>query len=79
MRHFPLRECGYAFVVVALAAVYVGAYYQSVTPSAYAFLDDRGIKMKATYPAEWMQAFFAPVHGIDRELRPDTWTLRFRF
>ena len=69
MRHFPLRELGYAIgFIVLLAALYVGSYYamaRRVTDEGcwvrYAFLDD------------WALSLFSPIHTVDRQIRPEFW------
>jgi hypothetical protein len=72
MRHFPLREIGYAIgFVVLMAALYVGAYYGMVTKEQFG----RGRNFVVDYRigGEWAESFFAPMHQIDREIRPATW------
>ena len=67
MRHFPIRELGYAIgFIVALAAIYVGSYYAMV---------DRGALRDACwvrYPMgqKWAKPLFAAMHEVDRRLRP---------
>jgi hypothetical protein len=82
MRHFPLRELGYAIsFLVLLAALYVGAYYAMVerTEHIHGFMigigmrDPPTVKLKYRYGGEWSMAFFYPAHDIDRRLRPDLW------
>jgi hypothetical protein len=80
MRHFPIRELGYAIgFVVLLAALYVGSYFLAVTPTTFASPDGGGvsIRMKPAYPAEWMEPVFAPIYEIDRKLRPEAWKVPF--
>jgi hypothetical protein len=75
MRHFPLRECGYALgVVVLVAAIYVGSYY--------AMLDHRFVCMAIPgseaipiyrFWHESSDRFFGPAHELDRMIRPGYW------
>jgi hypothetical protein len=84
MRHFPLRECGYAVgFVVVLAALYVGSYFALVDRKSnrtmlIADLIDLDVddlrQLEPRYPAVWLQGFFGPIHKIDRKLRPDFWS-----
>jgi hypothetical protein len=90
MRHFPLRELGYAIgIVVLLAALYVGAYYAMVSRGPYLVpltpLDFKGGRLFAkagmlfdeepeySVGGVWSTAFFAPIHAIDRRIRPTFW------
>jgi hypothetical protein len=78
MRHFPLRETGYAIgFVVLLAALYVGAYFAMVDRQAIPLRMTGGIILYSfpTYrfgdeSAAW---FFAPMYAIDRRIRSDFW------
>jgi hypothetical protein len=88
MRHFPLRECGYAAGFLVLAgAIYVGAYFSAVerklTDTAAAGLlrttgylakhpEDPGLRV--FYPAEFLNVLFSPMHQVDRRLRSDFWS-----
>ena len=74
MRHFPLRECGYAVgFVVVLTASYVGAYYATV---------ERVVNMKGRFDSSFdlamhdcrgyvhwstgvVRPFFNPIHDVD--------------
>jgi hypothetical protein len=79
MRHFPLRECGYAvgFILIT-AAIYVAAYYAAVvrTPKwSRLLMCERQILFHpepahAEYPADILVGFFAPMHEVDRKIRP---------
>jgi hypothetical protein len=81
LRHFPWRECGYAVgALTLLLALYAGAYYAMVDPF------DRVAMISSTYPpprgrpipfysfgGDAAKAFFAPIHQVDRLLRPQVW------
>jgi hypothetical protein len=82
MRHFPLRECGYVIgCIVLLGAMYVGGYYGTIMRVATAEHydgDDASWRlgrpfMAPRYPADRLEAFFAPIHSLDRMLRPEFW------
>jgi hypothetical protein len=90
MRHFPLRELGYALgFLVLLAALYVGAYCSTVSRGPYLTplkpLDFKGGRLFAiagmlvdeepeySIGGAWGTAFFAPIHAIDRRIRPAFW------
>jgi hypothetical protein len=76
MRHFPLRECGYALgVVVLLAAIYVGSYYATVQPKYFRMPPgDRACLVEYRLDDEgWLKVFFAPMHDLDRQIRPEWW------
>jgi hypothetical protein len=82
MRHFPLRELGFAIgFTVLLAAIYVGSYYAMVerTEHIQGFMigigipDPPTVRLKYRYGGEWSTAFYYPAHDIDRRLRPDLW------
>jgi hypothetical protein len=73
MRHFPLRELGYALgFVVLLAALYVGSYYAMVERRV-AGVSFTIIMVRYRFCEEWARQFFAPVHALDQRLRPDFW------
>jgi hypothetical protein len=86
MRHFPLRELGYALgFIVLLAALYVGAYYalSEREDRTYLMVMRHIERMERTAPkvsmvnyrygGELAVAFFAPIHEVDRKFRPDWW------
>jgi hypothetical protein len=87
MRHFPVREPGYAIgFIVVLAALYVGAYYAMViTRSQYLDRYMLSLKVSTKGPPIYRVApeyrfggdaavrFFAPMHDIDTRLRPSIW------
>lgn len=63
---------------LSLLALYVGAYYALVEadPFTYEILHGDEIAWYPVYPDfPWGDgvAFFAPIHGIDRRLRPAVW------
>src|SRR5436309_14620124 len=83
MKHLPLREMGYAVVVVVLlAAIYLGSYFAMVKRGArtnWSYSPPPGEEMPPlVYPRyRWnlgVVAFFAPAHAIDRRLRPGYWS-----
>jgi hypothetical protein len=81
LRHLPWRECVYAVgVLTLLLALYVGAYYATVEPFDYsAFISSRHPPPRGTpipiysFGGESAKTFFAPMHQVDRMLRPDVW------
>ena len=81
MRHFPLRELGYAIgFVVLLAAMYVGAYFAMAEPISLPFTSGVGPWTKLAnyrFGGEASAAFFAPLEAADRKLFPDRWLDRF--
>ncbi len=81
MRHFPLRELGYAVVFVAiLVAVYIGTYVAIVRrdivwhegPAPSWMIPE----IVPTYGAksDILLKLFEPIHAIDKNLRPDYWS-----
>jgi hypothetical protein len=85
MRHFPLRELGYAIgFIVLLTALYVGAYYATVERRLGRVI--RGGKgssdsqrifigaIYAKYPMDWLNPFFSPMYDLDLRMRPDFWS-----
>jgi hypothetical protein len=80
MRNFPFRKCIY--VVVTLAAIYFGSYYAMVerweiSPSsvvARAFAGDGATFPEYRLRQEWVYSLYAPMHAIDRKLRPGFWS-----
>jgi hypothetical protein len=89
MRHFPVRECGYAIgFVVLLAAIYVGSYYAMVerelidaTPKDIVVSGSwRAYVPSYRFGGEWAWQIFKPLHELDRRLRPEWWDVDyFRF
>lgn len=78
MKHLPIRECGWAaLVLVVLAGLYVGGYYANVvrvelllgSRSGHSVVNVRVYRVGGT----WAEAFFAPMHAIDRQIRPAYW------
>ena len=69
MKHLPLRECGYAIVVVVVLLALYGAYLAMVQRSRHLW-NSRPIYR---FGDEQARCFFAPAHEIDRRLRPDFW------
>jgi hypothetical protein len=86
MRHFPIRECGYALrFVVLLAVLYVGAYYAMIDLHLHAYemktdvliggsLTPAQIQPIYRIRGDWIAGFFESWHEIDRRLRPAYWT-----
>jgi hypothetical protein len=84
MRHFPLRECGYAVGFLAvLTAIYVGAYCATVDRAwrikrvrDCALLSVGEVEFTASpeYPTDFLRGVFGPIHEIDRKLRPRFWS-----
>ena len=80
MRHFPLRELGYAIgVIVVSAALYVGAYYAMVQRGPVLWLntlDLWDIETKADYrfAQETSEVVFGPINDLDRVVRPGYWS-----
>ena len=79
MKHFPLRELGYAVgFIVLLAAIYVGSYYAMVERSSVR-VEGRSIAVShprspfARYPASSLETFFEPIHRLDRMIRHRYW------
>lgn len=87
MRHTRWRQLRYAFgAVVLLAAIYVGSYYAMVErweiePAgvvaeafvAEAFAVDGAVFPEYRLRQDWLYNFYAPIHAVDRKLRPDFW------
>jgi hypothetical protein len=79
MRNFPVRK--YIYVVVILAAIYVGSYYAMVerweirSPIAQAFAGDEATFPEYRLRKKWLYSLYAPMHAIDRKLRPGFWSL----
>jgi hypothetical protein len=89
MRHFPLRELGYAIgFIIVLAALYVGSYYAMVLKSGGPSGHDEMIRVPDSpfaFPIyrlneEWVYGFYAPMYAIDApmyaidlKVRPDFW------
>jgi ABC-type anion transport system duplicated permease subunit len=77
MKHFPLRELGYAVGILAvLAALYAGSYYAMVTRIEMTI--EPGGHVLDAFPAYrfWPQAsgvVFSPIYQMDRHLRPEYW------
>jgi hypothetical protein len=65
--------------LVVLLAAYVGAYYSTVVPMEVhrfgmaAFYGDPYRARALGVLQESWQAFFGPIHWMDRRLRPGTW------
>jgi hypothetical protein len=86
MRHFPLRELGYAFgFLLLLAALYVGAYYAMVVRdgSVYAvravhstgeITPFASVFPKYRWSDESAVAFFSLAFEVDQRIRSDYWT-----
>jgi hypothetical protein len=79
MRHFPLRELGYAIAfLVLLAAIYVGAYYAMVGQGEMAGFPGSDEVTFPMYPV-WQQQsewFFSLAHELDKSLRPEFWHVK---
>jgi hypothetical protein len=82
MRHFPWRECSYALgFLVLLATLYVGAYYAMVERMiGFGGITSRGTRVSTRertifvgYRIESvpLDGIFAPMHALDRRLRPE--------
>jgi hypothetical protein len=86
MRHFPLRECGFAVgFVVVLATIYVGSYYATVRrqyfpPMSATWIENgteddyERLNVHPIYRPECSRTFYSPMYEIDRKLRPDYWS-----
>lgn len=87
MKHLPWRECGWALLfLLALAGLYMGAYYATITPRPRLVSKRYGIGVIGgkTFPVcvpgyhflpeAWVSPVFAPMHNLDRQLRPETWS-----
>lgn len=83
MKHFPWRECGWAVLfLLVLAGLYFGAYFAMMRPIVSVSHSERGVSGRVPFynrpwmphtMAEWASTIFAPMHAIDRALRPDFW------
>jgi len=84
IKHLPLRECGYAIgFVVLLVALYVGGYYAmverivtltSVTPGGVRVSRlEKTVTVGYRFESELLHRIFAPMHALDRRLRPEWW------
>ncbi|HET6329115.1 MAG TPA: hypothetical protein VFG04_30810 [Planctomycetaceae bacterium] len=63
------------FVVIALFATYVGAYFATVQSVGWGNVGTWHTYMIGSYSLPRpMHHFFAPAHWIDRKLRPDHWS-----
>jgi hypothetical protein len=82
MRHFSLRECGYAIgfvllLALLLAATYIGSYYTIiervliVNPDVS---DPNEYVVAPLYRVDAFYEFFGPLHEFDRKVRPGYWT-----
>ena len=88
MRNVTLRKCLY--VMVVLAAIYVGSYFAMVEKGeilinpaaavAEAFRAQAEANgARSPWPEyrlrqEWVYSVYAPIHEIDRKLRPGFWS-----
>jgi hypothetical protein len=78
MRHFPLRELGYAIgFIVVLTAIYVGAYYATVERARPAVMiwGSEPWPRHAEYRigGDVSAAFISPMERLDRKLFPESW------
>jgi hypothetical protein len=78
MRHFPLRECGYALGFFALLlAIYVGSYCAMVERWELVFgsatYQETRVVALYRFGDEHAVWFFGPAHKVDGWLRPDMW------
>jgi hypothetical protein len=80
MQHFTFRECGYALGSLSLlAALYVGSYYTNVERMQLYNSTNDPPEFLATWPRyrvgedSWAHDFYAPIHALDRQLRPGVW------
>jgi hypothetical protein len=72
MRHFPLRELGYAIAFLfVMAALYVGAYWATVQRTVNGF--ESVVPVYRTRN-DFLSNIFAPVHGLDRKVRDRYWS-----
>lgn len=72
MRHFPLRELGYAIgFVLLLVAIYVGSYYAMVVRVDWRMNTTCWVEYR--FGGEWADRFFSPMHDLDRRFRPEWW------
>jgi hypothetical protein len=85
MRHFPLKEIGYAIgFIVLLAAIYVGSYLAMVSKEIDIESTEMAvgqtelvINVNATYwfGGDWSVSFFRLVNDADRLIRPRYWAV----
>ena len=74
MRHFPIRELGYAIgFVVLLAVLYVGSYYAMVER-----IEGQLYAQPIAFPVyrfgqNYSESLFRSMHCLDRKLRPEFW------
>jgi hypothetical protein len=63
-----------AVTLTVLVGLYVGAYYGLVERNSYrgGWAPHFAISQGDQYPSVWSQ-FFAPIHWLDRRLRPHVW------
>jgi hypothetical protein len=82
MRHFPLRELGYAIgFIVVLTALYVGAYYAMVEKwiesdivlDGHGLDPERKVVVNYRFGGDWAGSLFSPMHALDQKLRPEWW------
>lgn len=62
-------------VVLMLLALYVGAYYGSAVRFRELLTRTVDARYPSFAPSRLWELFFAPVHWVDRLLRPDFWKL----
>jgi hypothetical protein len=77
MRHLPLRELGYAIgFLVVLSASYVVAYCALVDRTELGvecILGGQFVLVRYRFGGSSAESFFAPMHKLDRRLRPECW------
>jgi hypothetical protein len=83
MRHFPLRELGWAIAVIVVPmALYAGAYFATVErvvvndwtkPETVRFWGPKHTVARYRVAQEWSAAIFGPMHQLDRKMRPEFW------
>jgi hypothetical protein len=82
MRHMPIRELGYAIAfLIVVATLYAGAYFAMVERTEFRFTGsplafpsgDEYSFVEYRFGGDAAQSFFAPMHAVDRLLRPKLW------
>jgi hypothetical protein len=72
MRHFPLRELGWAIgFIVLTATAYVGGYFVMVQREIAGL---NSVKPIYRVRSELTSKLFAPIHQVDRQLRLKYWS-----
>lgn len=62
--------------LAAMLAVYVGAYYAKVDSTQFSSVRSTRVRYLPDYGRghRWLNPLFAPIHEIDRRIRPGVWS-----